>query len=144
MTKVNRAVSSFKKGYNCSQSIFSTYCEDFYLSADKGRKIACALGGGMGHNNETCGAVSGAIMLIGLKYGNTRFDDKKSKEKAYAVAQEFAKMFKERNGSLKCSELLGCDISTEEGNREAHEKNLFNDKCQKFVKDAAEIIEEIL
>lgn len=144
MTKVNRAVSAFKKGFNCAQAIFSTYCEDFYLSADRAKKIACAFGGGMAHNNETCGAVSGAIMLIGLKYGNTKVDDEKSKEQAYEVAQDFIRLFKERNGSIRCTDLLGYDISTEEGHSEVQEKNLCEEKCPKFVKDAAEIIEDIL
>jgi len=144
MTKVNHAVSLFKKGFNCSQAVFSTYSNDLFLSSEKARRIGTAFGAGMGRMGLTCGAVTGAIMLIGLKYGNSNVKDEMSKEKTYELVQKFAKMFKERNGSLQCSVLLGYDISTEEGMKIVEEKNLCNDLCPKFIKDAAEIIEEIL
>lgn len=92
---------------------------------------------------ETCGAVTGAFMVIGLKYGATLGEDKASKEKTHQVVREFAEKFASRNGSIACKELLGCDLSTPEGNAQAKEKNLFYTVCPKFVKDAAEILEEI-
>jgi C_GCAxxG_C_C family probable redox protein len=144
MSKVNSAVALFKKGFNCSQAVFSTYSADLFLSTEKAKKIGCAFGGGIGCMGLTCGAVTGALMLIGLKYGNSNLEDQMSKEETYARVQEFAKRFKERNGSLQCSVLLNCDISTEEGLKAAEEKNLIEELCPKFVKDAAEIIEEIL
>ena len=98
----------------------------------------------MGHLGETCGVVTGAFMLIGLKYGMTMADDEQRRVKAHSSVKEFAQEFKSRNGSITCRELLGCDISTSEGMRLAEENELFTTRCPKFVRDAAEIIEQIL
>ena len=98
----------------------------------------------MGHLGETCGAATGAFMLIGLKYGKTRVEDEQRREKAHSLVKEFALEFKSRNGSITCRELLGCDISTSEGMKLAEDNKLFITRCPKFVRDAAEIIEQIL
>ncbi len=98
----------------------------------------------MGHLGETCGAVTGAFMLIGLKYGKTGVEDEQRREKAHSLVKEFAREFKSRNGSITCRELLDCDISTSEGMKLAEENELFITRCPTFVRDAAEIIEQIL
>lgn len=144
MSGTEKAISSFKSGFNCAQAVFSSYSEEFGLSPEIALKIASAFGGGMGRIGETCGAVTGAFMAIGLKYGMTKIGDVESKERTYQIVQEFAKEFKSRNGSLRCAELLGCDIGTSEGMNMAREKNLFTTICPKLVKDGAEIIEKIL
>ena len=83
-------------------------------------------------------------MVIGLKYGRTRLDDDAAKLKTYALVQEFTREFKARNGTIVCRELLGCDIGTPDGERIAKEEKLFSTLCPRFVRDAAEILEEIL
>jgi C_GCAxxG_C_C family probable redox protein len=93
---------------------------------------------------ETCGAVTGAFMAIGLKHGKTRADDDESRERAYVFAQELAGRFRARNGTILCRELLGHDLSTEEGRDAVAEQNLFVTRCPRFVLDAAELLEEIL
>ena len=98
----------------------------------------------MGCMAETCGAVTGAFMVIGLKYGRSDILDLSAKEKTYKLVREFSKRFKSRNGSIVCKELLGIDISTKRGMAAAHKKNIHGTCCLKFVKDAAEILEEIL
>lgn len=98
----------------------------------------------MARTGETCGAVTGAMMVIGLRHAKVRPDDDASRELAYALAHEFMDAFRERNGSLLCRELLGVDVSTPEGMKEIREKDLFATVCPKFVRDAAEIVEEIL
>ncbi len=107
-------------------------------------RVAGAFGAGMARTGESCGAVTGALMVIGLRHAKVRPDDDDSKEKAYALAQEFMDAFRERNRSLLCRELLGVDVGTPEGMKVVREKNLFATVCPKFVGDAAEIIEEIL
>ena len=107
-------------------------------------KVSGAFGGGMGRMGETCGAVTGALMVIGLRYGKTRAEDEQTKEKVYTLVQEFVKRFKARNGSILCRELLGCDLSTQDGRTLAKEKQLTKTLCPKYVQDAAEIIEELL
>lgn len=95
----------------------------------------------MARTGETCGAVTGSLMVIGLRHAKTRKDDDDSRELAYALAQELMDAFRERNGSLLCRDLLGVDVSTPEGIAVVREKDLFRTLCPKFVRDAAEIIE---
>jgi C_GCAxxG_C_C family probable redox protein len=144
MKKSKHVVSCFNEGFSCSQAVLSTYGDQFGLTRELALKVSGAFGGGMGRMGETCGAVTGAFMIIGLKYGKTRADDEQSKEKAYAIVQEFVKKFKARNGSILCRELLGCDLNTPEGKKLIEEKHLTTTLCPKYVQDAAEIIEEIL
>jgi len=144
MDKVEQAVSCFKEGFSCTQAMLSTYGLDFGLDLETALKVAGAFGGGMGRMGEICGAVTGAFMVIGLKYGNIRAEDSQAKEKTYSLVKKFVERFKSRNGSIVCRELLGCDISTPEGMELAKEKNIFTTLCPKLVSDAAEIIEQIL
>jgi len=144
MSRVELAVSCFREGFSCSQAVLSTYGTQFGLNREIALKVAGAFGGGMGHMGETCGAVTGAFMVIGLKYGRTIAGDKQSQDKTVSLANEFVNRFKSRNVSIVCKELLGCDLSTPEGTNMAKEKNLFATICPKFVQDAAEIIEQIL
>jgi C_GCAxxG_C_C family probable redox protein len=145
MSKTELAVTQFEAGFNCSQAVFSPYAEAMGLDKDTALKIAGTFGGGMGRTGQTCGAVTGAIMALGLKYGATDSADKETKEQAYLRVQAFAQRFATRNGDdLSCKALLGCDISTADGQKMAHELGLYRSICPKLVKDAAEIVEEIL
>ena len=144
MSKENIAVECFNNEYNCAQAVFSTYCEELGLNRELALKIACSFGAGMGRMAETCGAVTGAFMLIGLKHGKYRDEDTSSKDKTYDLVREFSERFKASNGSICCKELLGCDISTEGGLREAKEKGLWDTHCARYVKEAAHLVEELL
>lgn len=144
MDRVEAAVSCFKEGFSCSQAVFSSFSGLFGLDRNQSLKIAQAFGGGMAHLGEACGAVTGALLVIGLKYGRAEAADEAAKEKTYAVSGEFVKRFKSLHGSIKCPELIGCDIGTEEGMKQARENNLFDNICSKLVRDAAEILERIL
>jgi C_GCAxxG_C_C family probable redox protein len=144
MSKVEKAVACFKEGFSCSQAIFSTYSEGLGLDRLTSLKISQAFGGGMAHLGETCGAVTGACMLIGLKYGRTQAEDLAARERTYTLIRKFVEDFKALHGSIQCPRLLGLDIGTEEGLRLANEKNLFQTLCTGYVKNAAEIIEDIL
>jgi C_GCAxxG_C_C family probable redox protein len=83
-------------------------------------------------------------MLIGLKYGNITAEDKKARRETYELVKEFVSKFESLHGSIKCKDLLGCDISSPEGWKAAKKKKLFRKVCPKYVKDAAEIIEQLL
>jgi len=144
MNRVERALSCFEEGFSCSQAMLSTYGPELGLDRETALMVATAFGGGMGRMGATCGAVSGAFMVIGLKYGRTRVEDEGTKEKAYSLVREFADRFESRNGSIVCRELLGYDIGTPEERELAREQGLFATLCPRFVRDAAEIIERIL
>ena len=127
--RIETALSRFAEGFNCSQAVLSAYAEG--MDEETALKIASGFGGGMGRMAETCGAVTGAMMVLGLKFGAVS-PDREAKERGYAKVKEFADRFKARNGSLVCRDLLGCDISTPEGHQIAKEKSLFTTVCPKY------------
>ena len=140
-SRVNDASAFFAEGFNCSQSVFAAYCEEFGLEKETAFLLASGFGGGMGRLQETCGAVTGAFMVLGLKYGYFLAEDKAGKEKVYALVQKFAELFEERNESIKCIDLVGIDMRHGDLMQAmARTKEV----CPKFVKDAAEILEEIM
>jgi len=143
-TKPEQAVNYHKEGSNCSQAVISVYAEDLGLSRKIALKIAQGFGGGMGRTAQTCGAVTGAFMVLGLKYGNADIHDIEAKERIYGLVREFVRRFESRNSSIVCRELLGCDISKPEGIQEAKEKDLFTSVCPKAVKEATEILDEMI
>jgi C_GCAxxG_C_C family probable redox protein len=143
MSKIEKASSTFKEGFSCSQAVFSTFAKELEADENAMLKLSDAFGGGM-RMALTCGAVTGAFMVIGLKYGRASADDLEAKQKTSDLVKEFVKKFEERHKSIACKELLGCDISTEEGLQYAKESNLTGTICPKLVADAVEILEEIL
>ncbi len=142
--KSDLAVQCFSNGFNCAQSVFSSFCEELDLDKETALKISGAFGGGMGLTGEACGAVTGAYMVIGLKYGKSKSDDNAAKEKTYALVQEFSKRFKAEFGSVNCTELLKYDIGNEDEMRKAAEEGLFKSLCPRLVVRATELVEEIL
>ena len=142
-SKIQEAVEKFNSGFNCSQAVLSSFSEQFGLDCDKALKVAAGFGGGM-RMAGTCGAVTGAFMVLGLKYGNTTAQDRQAKEKTYAKVEEYIKRYEARRGSVVCKELLDCDISTPEGRNEAKTRGLYSSVCPGIVQDAAEILEEML
>ena len=124
--------------------MLSSFGEEFGLAREIALRVAGAFGGGMARMGETCGAVTGALMVIGLKYGMTQAKDEGARDKTYKLAQEFAATFKERYRSINCRELLGYDLSKPEERKVALDKGLFTTLCPQFVQDAVEIAEELL
>jgi C_GCAxxG_C_C family probable redox protein len=138
------AVSCFDKGFNCSQSIVGTYGPGLGLDRETALRLAAAFGAGVGRTGDMCGAVSGSLMVIGLKFGTVDTKDNAAKEKTYKLAQEFMSKFKDQNGSLVCKNLLGCDLSTPQGYQYAKDQKLFDTICPKYLRDAADILDVIL
>ena len=134
----------FKNGFNCSQAVFSAYSKQLGLEENLALKIAGGFGAGMGRIGETCGAVTGAIMVIGLRYGMTNVNDDQAREKTYELVQEFTKRFKSIHGSVKCKDLLKYDISIPEESKKARDEGITKKLCPNYVRSAAEIIGDIL
>ena len=139
------AAELFGKGYNCAQSVLAASAPDIGLDENTAFKIATGFGAGLGYRGEMCGAVIGAYLAIGLKYGLTQpAAEQDKKEKTYRLIGEFLEQFRKRNGSVYCRDLLQYDTSDPVQLKEAREKNVFDEKCPKFVQDASEILEKIL
>jgi len=105
-------------------------------------KLASGFAGGM-RLAQTCGAVTGAFMVLGLKHAGPNCDQRDQREDVYAAIRKFTLRFHERNHTVVCKDLLGCDISTPEGSRQATAQGLCRTICPKLVQDAAEILEEM-
>jgi C_GCAxxG_C_C family probable redox protein len=143
-TKVNEAEGCFIKGFNCCQAILSTYGVDLGIKGEKTLKLASGFGAGIAYMGDICGAVSGAFMVLGLKYGRSRVEDEAAKEKTYEQIREFINEFKAKNGSIKCNDLLGVDVGTKEGLKKAHEEGKFSTICPAMVRDSASTMEKLL
>jgi len=145
MKRSEKALSYFNNSFNCAQSVFTTFGSELGLSEDDCLKVSCAFGAGMGKKQHTCGAVSGALMVLGLKFGKALNDNEQKKENTYKKAAEFLESFKVRNGSISCKELLqGLDMNIEQDEIKIHELGLFETVCEKAVKDAVELTETLL
>ncbi len=145
MTKSEQAISKFMGGYNCAQSVFYAFCEDLGVDQDTSLKMACGFGAGMGRKGEVCGAVTGGIMALGVKYGRGEKEDRAVTDAAYVKVRELMDQFASRNGTCICRQLLhGCDLTTEEGQKYFKENDLLNKSCKPCVQSAVEILETMM
>ncbi len=143
-TASERAANYFRQEYLCSQAVLMAFAPQLGLELQMASKIAAPFGAGIGRLGKTCGAVSGALMVIGLKFGHETADDTESKELTFELTRKFLEEFESRNENLLCRELLGLDISNPKELELARNEGVFDKRCPKFVRDAAEIVEEIL
>jgi C_GCAxxG_C_C family probable redox protein len=143
MSDVERAVQCFEEGFSCSQSVLGACCERYGLPRATALRLADAYGGGMGALGRTCGAVTGALMVIGLAHGRTKADDTAAKHRTHELVQRFVAQFEARHGSTVCRELLGCDIDTPEKAIAARAAGRFT-VCSGLVRSAAELLEGLL
>jgi C_GCAxxG_C_C family probable redox protein len=144
MTKSDDAYQSFMSRFTCSAAVFSAFSGDLGLDPDTAKKIACGFGAGVSKTGNICGAVSGAIMVIGLKYGKTDAGDEAATEKTRALVRQFVLEFTKKNGSVSCTDLLGYDLSNPEDYNAARDSGIFTTKCPALVRDAADILEKIM
>ena len=144
MCRIQKAVKLFESGFACSQAVLCAYSDLFGLNEKLALKIASGFGAGIGGSSNLCGAVSGAIMVLGLKHGATNSEDKKQKEKNYKIAKFLMEEFEKEQGTLLCKELLGYDISIPSIKEKAKEADVFKEICPNCVKKTAELLEKIL
>ena len=142
MTHAEKAVEYFGNNFNCSQGVFTAFATELGMDEKLALKISTNFGGGE-RKGELCGAVAGALMVLGLKCGHCDSADAESKAKAYAVSEEFMNRFIARNGSVVCRELLGYDLTKPEDMKVIGEQNLFRTVCPKMVESAAKILDEM-
>lgn len=143
MITEEQALQGFGKGIDCSQAVFGEFAEALGLDRELALKLAAPFGGGM-WRGETCGCVVGALMAIGLKYGQGENCDPEAKGRMLALKAKFEEAFSGKYGSCICKEMLGHDLSTQEGMARVMEEGLFARVCCKAVVDACRILQEIL
>lgn len=135
----DRAEELFRTGLCCSQAVFCAFAEEFGMDAETARKVSAGLGGGVGRMREACGAVTGAAMALGLKFGP-------DKNAVYPPVQELGERFKaEAGGSVVCRDLLAGTGATAGGAAEARTGEYYRKRpCAELVRLAAEIAEELM
>ena len=138
-----KAVDYYSHNFNCTQGVFTTYAVEHGIDEKLALRLATNFGGGA-RKGEMCGAVSGALMVLGLLYGHSERDDLDTKAKAYAMSEEYMNRFIRKNGSVVCRELLGYDLSKPEEKAVIMEKNLFRTLCPEMIRSAVEILDELL
>jgi len=145
MNRKERAKNYFANHYNCSQSVLAAFAPDLGLTVDQSLKVACAFGAGMGRQQLTCGAVTGALMVLGLKYGKGQNDPDEKKSETYIKTAAFCETFKKEHGSINCRELLdGLDMNNIKDKERILADDLFNTKCPVYVANAVQIAEQII
>lgn len=144
--RVAKAVALFKEGYNCSQSVVAAFADLYGFTREQALHISASFGGGIGRMRETCGAACGMFLLAGLEKCAIEGKDRESKAANYALVQELAEKFKQRNGALRCADLLGLSrkdpiVSTPEARTDQYYAKR---PCAKMVEEAAKIWSEYL
>ncbi len=139
------AEAKFMEGYNCAQAVLFSFCAELGLNADSALKLSCGFGGGMGRQGEVCGAVSGGILAIGLKFGRGENDTRAEMDLTYSKVREFMNRFSAKHGTCSCRELLsGCDLTTPEGQAYFKNNECYNLICRPCVRDAAAMVKDII
>ncbi len=137
------ALEYYGNRFNCSQALLATFSDELGITEELALKIGTQFGGGA-RCGELCGAVSGALMILGLKYGHYHQGNEEEKARAYAIAVDFNKRFCIKNGSVVCKELLKYDLTKNEEMDIINKKDLFHVLCPQIITDAVEIVEQMI
>ncbi len=143
MSRVEHAVNLFKERDNCSQAILATYANQYGIEEKTALKIAEVFSGGIARRGNICGALSGALMVIGPHYGGKKDLNSTPRKSAHDIADEVPKKFEDQHGIVFCRELIHFDLTTPENRKLAHDRKVFHN-CPKFVTGVVEILEEVL
>jgi C_GCAxxG_C_C family probable redox protein len=137
----DRATSFFLKGYNCSQAVLLIMLEHWGVKNELVPKIATGFGGGIGRCGSVCGALTGGVMAIGVRYGTSEASE--DRLPTYELSRKFYKQFENRNKGVLCKELIGYTLSDPDEYEKAKKENVFQNKCAGFVKNAVKILLEL-
>lgn len=144
MSKSEQALATFAQGYSCAQSVFASFCDELKIDKDTALKLSCGFGAGVARKGQVCGAVSGGILVLGAQYGRGANEDRSATEQTYAKTRDLLERFAGQHGSFLCRELLnGCELTTEEGQKQFKENELLNTVCRPCVQSVVEILESI-
>ena len=145
MNHAEEARRFFLARYNSAQAVFCAVCGETGLDQDTAARLSSSFGGGMGRMREVCGAVSGALMALGLLRGYADPGDPEAKKEHYALVQAIARRFREGHGSIICRELLQGVPATPGGAPEERTPAFYARRpCADLVTAAAAILEAML
>ena len=142
-TKTKEAVLLFEEGYSCAESVLMACGLDLGLDRDLCQRLALPFAGGMGGSGKTCGALTGAMLAIGLHYHSTKPDEREERFKTSMAVKQLLSEFSQLHGTTECAELIGLEINTEQGFASFKKSELRTTHCARFVKEVAEIVERL-
>ena len=144
MNAIETAVEMFEDGYSCSQAILVGFAPRYGLDRETALKLASPFGGGLGRQGLNCGAISGALMVIGLHGGRTEPDDDETRDRNDALVREFMERYRNHNGAIMCNDLTGVDISDPVARAAGKEAGTYDRVCPNLVRYAATLVQELI
>ena len=145
MNRPDKSEELFRKGYNCSQSVFAAFADVLGMTVEEAAKIASPFGAGFGKLREVCGAVSGMTLLAGYLKGYDDPADYESKKELYRLIQRMCADFEESRGTIICRELLGLKKGEDLGEPSVRTEEYYQSRpCIGACRTAAEIAERYL
>ena len=143
MNRRDKAVEYFSEELHCSQSVLAAFADECHITEEMAFRLGSCFGSGMRKGN-VCGACTGALMVLGLMFGEEHSGSPEERQRSNHLNDRMMDRFQQINGTCICNELLGCDITTQEGRQYARTKGLFKEFCPKMVASAVDILEEII
>lgn len=139
-------IDYFNSGFNCAESVLLSLVKSMNMKCSCIPKIATGFGAGFGRHGEVCGAITGAVMALGLKYGRSSLErrDREKKEEMYKIVDVFIKSFEKKFKNIRCIDLTGCNMLTPEGLKKAKDENVHVNICAKLVAFAAKEAAKLL
>lgn len=139
-----KAEKLFNDGCNCSQAVLASFCDEYGLDTNIATNLSVTFGGGLGRQGKICGCLSGALMVLGLHYGNDSTNNKSVRIENYDMAKDFCRKFKEINGGMDCKDIIKLNLANLEDRQKAHEQNVFKIRCTNVVKETVLLLENYL
>ncbi len=136
-----RAVSHFKSGFMCAESIFLAVAQHYYIESDLIPRLATGFCSGLAKTRTLCGAVSGGIMSINLITGRDSSDE--NPELNYQLIQKYLEQFKAKFGAVDCIDLLGCNLNDEVCAKKFKEEKMI-EQCYQYVEEGTKIVLTLL
>jgi C_GCAxxG_C_C family probable redox protein len=143
MDRAEFAKELFLSGHNCAQSVILSFADEFRISKELALKLASGFGGGMGKQQETCGALTGAVMVLGLLNGEKVTSNEELKSRTCGSVRELFRQFNEDFSTTRCRDLTGCDLNSPEGAEKFRENRVMEEICAEYVKKTVQILESI-
>ncbi len=142
--RIEHAVAMFTEGYSCAQSVLAAYAPDYGLDREAALRLAAPFGGGVSRTDGPCGAVNGALMVLGLARGHVTADDEAASAHTREAVQEYLRRFESLAGCTGCTALLGANLAEPGVAERVKEDGLAAEVCPGLVRRACGLLEEML
>lgn len=141
--KKEKAMRLFENGCNCSQAVLLAFADKFDFDQETAIAISVPFGGGMSKQGKTCGCLSGALMVIGLQFGEDSTSHIEKRVNSYTMGKEFIEQFQKEFGATDCRELIWLDLNKKADLEQAN-KHVFGNRCKNMVGKTAEMLQVFL